>query len=103
VSDFILQRRGHVDYRSILPPSEGWDTVLELLESAIERERRLGESVGRIMNVAMSNGDHSTHDFLEPFARQQAQAESELDRIAERLKLVSDAPAGLFMFDEAFA
>jgi ferritin len=103
VSAFVLQRLGHVDHRSIHPPKEGWDSVLQLLESARDHERRLGESIGAIMNLAFTNRDHSTHDFLEPFAREQAQADGELDRITERLKLVSDAPAGLFMFDEALA
>lgn len=103
VSAFVLQRRGHVDHRPIHPPKEGWDSVLQLLESARDQERRLGEAIGGIMNLAYSHHDHSTHDFLEPFARQEAQAEGELDRIAERLKSVADAPAGLFMFDEALA
>ncbi len=103
VSDYLLQRRGHVDHRSVHPPKEGWDAPIELLEHALTLEQQLGESVSRIMNLAYSNGDHSTHDFLEPMARQQAQAEGELDRIAERLKLVGDAPAGLFLFDEALA
>ncbi len=103
VSDFLLQCRGHVEHQPIHPPRDTWNSPLELLESAIELEQRLGESVGQIMNLALSNRDHSTYEFLEPFARQQAQAEGELDRVAERLKLVGDAPAGLFMFDVALA
>ncbi len=101
VSDFLLQCRGHVEHQPILPPRDTWNSPLELIENAIELEQRLGESVGQIMNLALSSRDHSTHDFLEPFARDQAQAEGELDRVAERLKLVGDSPAGLFMLDVA--
>jgi ferritin len=43
--------------------------------------------------------DHATHDFLERVVSDQVEAEAIVISVRDRLKLVGDTPAGLFMFD----
>lgn len=99
LSDFILDRRGHVDARPISSVNGHWESPLSVLDAALEREQHLGQSVAKLMNLSLREGDHATHDLLEGFASDQAEAEAKVGLARDRLKLVANAPAGLFMFD----
>lgn len=103
LSDFVLDRRGHVDAKPINSANGHWDSPLAVLDAALDRERRLGQSVTNLMNLSLKHGDHATHDLLERVAAAQAEAESKLELLRGRLKLVDGQPAGLFMFDRDLA
>jgi ferritin len=103
IYDYILQRRGHVELKPIAASDAQWGSPLAVLDGAIEHERRVAVDVARLAELSLAAGDHSTHRFVEHFTREQAEAESKLERVAERLRLLGDVPTGLFMFDEALA
>jgi ferritin len=103
LTDFLLDRRGHVEARPIDWSDGQGDSPLALLDAALERERRLSQSVARLMNVSLQQADHATHDLLERFVAEQVEAEATVELAKERLKLVADAPAGLFLFDRDLA
>lgn len=103
VSDFLLERRGQVDFQPITPPNNHWGSPRSILDAALEQERHLGESVARLIDLSLSQGDHATHDLLERFASDQAEAEAKVEALSERLKLAGDEPPGLFIFDRMLA
>ena len=71
--------------------------------SFLERERHLGQSVAALMDLALRQRDHATHDLLERFASDQAEAEANVQLARDRLEMVADSSAGLFMFDRDLA
>lgn len=99
LSDFILERRGHVEAKPISTSNGHWDSPSAVLEGALERERKLSDSVARIMSMSLKQNDHATHDLFERMATDQVEAEANLEETKGRLKMVADAPAGLFMLD----
>jgi ferritin len=103
LSDFVLDRRGHVEARPINSANGHWDSPLAVLDAAVERERHLSQSVASLSNLSFQQGDHATHELLERFASEQAEAETNVERARERLKLMAEAPAGLLMFDRTLA
>jgi ferritin len=103
LTDFLLERRGHVEAQPISSANGHWGSPAEVLDAALQRERHLARSVTNLMNLSPRRGDHATHDLLERFASDQAQAEAKVELARERLKLVADAPGGLFMFDRGLA
>ncbi len=103
VSDFVLERRGHVEAKPIDPPNGSWDSPLGVLDAACERERGLGRSVAKLAELSLAGGDHATNDFLERFVADQVEAEAKVEMIRDHFKLVADAPAGLLMLDRGLA
>jgi len=103
LSDFVLERGGHVEAIPINSANGHWDSPLGILDAALERERRLGHSVARLMDLSMRQGDHAAHDFLERVVSDQVEAEAKVETVRDRLKMVADAPAGLFMVDRDLA
>jgi ferritin len=103
LSDFLLERRGHVEAKPINSANGHWASPLGILDAALERERQLGQTVASLADLSLSRGDHATHDFLERVVSDQAEAEAKVEVIRDRLKMVGDAPAGLFMVDRDLA
>lgn len=103
LSDFVLDRRGHVEAKPINSANGRWDSPLAVLDAALARERHLGQTVASLINLSLKRADHATHDHLERFAADQAEAESTVELIRDRLRMVADVPAGLFMLDRDLA
>lgn len=101
LSDVVLERRGRLDLKPINPPNGHWDSPLRVLDAALEQERRLGASLARLVDSSLTEGDHATHESLEQIVSDQAEAEAKLETLADQLRLVEGAPAGLLMFDRA--
>ena len=103
LADFVLERHGHVEARGIELANGHWDSPQAVLDSALERERHLSQSVSGLTTLSLQQGDHATHDLLERFASEQAEAEASVERIRTRLQLMSESPTGLYIFDRALA
>ena len=103
LSDFVLERHGHVDLKPISTPNGDLHSPVEVLDAALERERRLGQTAAALAERSLTEGDHATHEFLERLVADQVEAEAKVETLRDRLKLVADEPAGLFMFDRDLA
>ena len=51
------------------------------------------------MDLAIKEKDHATNSFLHWFVTEQVEEEATADDIVNKLKLMGEAPGGLFMFD----
>jgi ferritin len=103
LSDFVVQRRGHVEARPIEPANGHWESPQAVLDSAWECERHLSQSVAKLSDTSLRHGDHAAHELLERFAAEQAEAESRVERARDRLALMAAAPGGMFLFDRDLA
>jgi ferritin len=103
LSDFVLDRRGHVEARPIDPANGHWESPRAVLDSVLERERHLSQAVAELTNLSLRHGDHASHDLLERVASEQAEAEAHVQRTHDRFQLVAAAPEGLFIFDRDLA
>jgi len=56
-----------------------------------------------LVKLAQQEGDVATESFLQWFVDEQVEEEASVDAIVQRLKLVGDAPQGLFWIDRELA
>lgn len=103
LSDFMVQRGGHVEATPIDATNGHSDSPFGILEAALDRERRLGQSAARLAELSVDHGDHATHDLLERVVSDHVEAEAKVQSVRDRLKTLADAPAGLFMVDRDLA
>jgi ferritin len=52
-----------------------------------------------LVDEAVQTRDHATNAFLQWFVSEQVEEEASVDAIVQKLRLVGDAPGGLFMVD----
>ena len=51
------------------------------------------------MDLAIKEKDHATNTFLQWFVNEQVEEESSADEVVQQLKMMKNAPGGMFMLD----
>ena len=97
--DFINDRGGRVVIAALEAPPGEWDSPLAAFEAAYKHERLISKRIGDLVDLATAEKDHAANAFLQWFVTEQVEEESSADQVVQKLKLVAEAPGGLFMLD----
>ncbi len=95
----ILERGGKVTLGKMDAPQVDWPTVLSAFEDALRHEQTVTGRVNDLMSLALDEKDHASAMFLQWFVTEQVEEEATADEIIQKLKLVSESKAALFMMD----
>ncbi|MCK4600971.1 MAG: ferritin [Phycisphaerae bacterium] len=102
-ADFINERSGRVLLKAIDAPPIDWDSPLAVFEAAYSHEQKVTALINKLVDLADEVGDHASKIFLQWFVTEQLEEESSADAVVQKLKLMADAPGGLFMLDRELA
>lgn len=97
--DYILDRGGEVTLTAIDAPATTWTSALGVFEAALAHERHITSRIGKLVDLANAEGDHSTHALLQWFVNEQVEEEATVDTIVKQLRMAGDAPVALLMID----
>ncbi|MHC4309715.1 MAG: ferritin, partial [Planctomycetota bacterium] len=64
-----------------------------------EHEQKVTGLINDLVDLAIKEKDHATNSFLQWFVNEQVEEESTADEIVQQLKMMENAPGGIFMFD----
>jgi ferritin len=97
---FINERGGRVKMGAIEAPPTEWESPLAVFESALAHERKVTGLINDLVDIALDERDHASNSFLNWFVDEQVEEESSADAVVQKLKLMGEAPGGLFMLDQ---
>lgn len=97
--DFVYERGGTVTLEAIAKPENRWDSPLAAFEAVAKHEAHVTDLINNLVDMAISEKDHATNNFLQWFISEQVEEEASAAEIVERLKLIRDNTSGLFMMD----
>lgn len=100
---YIQQRGSRVSLKAIDEPPAKWASPLAVVEDVAKHERLVTSKVNDLVDLAIAEKDHATLAFLQWFVTEQVEEEATADALVQKLKLVRDAPSGLFMVDRELA
>ena len=98
--DYIIQRGARVVLSSIDEPPSEWEFPLAVFEHTYQHEQKVTGLINELVNLAIAEGDHATNNFLQWFVAEQVEEEDSANAALQKIKLISDAPGGLFMLDD---
>ena len=101
--DFLVERGGKVTLSSIESPPTEWASPLAVFEHAYQHEQKVTGLINDLVNLAISEKDHATNNFLQWFISEQIEEEASADEVVQKIKLMGDASGGLFMLDRELA
>jgi ferritin len=101
--DFINERSGRAVLKAIEGPPTQWDSPRAVFEAAYAHEQKVTGLINGLVDLAIKEKDHATNTFLQWFVNEQVEEESSADQIVQQLKMMEDAPGGLFMLDRELA
>jgi ferritin len=103
IYDFVLERGGRVTLGAIDAPPSEWESPLAIFEATYAHEQHVTGLINKLVDLAISESDHATNAFLQWFVNEQVEEEASADAVLQKLKLVANAPGGLFMLDQEMA
>ena len=103
IYNFIQERNGKVILEQIEKPQTDWESPLAAFEASLKHELFITNSLNELVNTALEEKDHATNIFLQWFITEQVEEESNATEIIRKLKLMQDAPGGMFMLDKELA
>jgi ferritin len=100
---FINDRGGKVLLQTIKGPATQWATPLAAFENALEHEQKVTTRINNLVDLALKEKDHASNIFLQWFVTEQVEEEANATEIIQKLKLIADHPASLFLVDQELA
>jgi len=101
--DFVLARRGRVELKAVAGPKTDWESPLAMFEDTLKHEQQISARINKLVKLSVDESDPATQAFLQWFVTEQVEEEAAADEILQQLKLIGDAPAGLFLLDRELA
>lgn len=99
--DYQVMRGGRVAFQTIAKPSiDEWGTALEAVQSSLELERTVNESLLALHKVASEHNDAQMTDFVEgTYLEEQVEAIKEIADLVTKMKRAGDG-LGLHIIDK---
>jgi ferritin len=99
IYNYVNDRGGKIKLKAIPEPEAKWDSPLSAFEASLKHEKKVTESIGKLVDQALKEADYATNAFLQWFVTEQVEEEATVGGIVEKLKMINAAPGGLFMMD----
>ena len=100
IYDFVHERDGRVTLHTVPKPDQEWKNLMALFQAAYGQEEDIGRKIDALVDLAIKEGDHATHTFLQWFVTEQVEELAIVNDIIQKLKLIENAPGGLFFLDQ---
>jgi len=101
--DYLIERGGRVLLKTIEGPKTEWKSPIDVFEAICEHEAKVTGLINNLMDLAIEEKDHAANTFFQWFVNEQVEEEASCDAIVKQLKLMENAPGGLFMLDRELA
>ncbi len=101
--NYIVERGGTVLLSPIEGPPTEWDSPLSVFEHTYQHEQKVTALINNLVDLATSEQDHATNNFLQWFIAEQVEEEASADEVVQKIRLMGNAQGGLFMLDRELA
>ncbi|TYQ15659.1 UNVERIFIED_CONTAM: ferritin [Acetivibrio alkalicellulosi] len=103
IFDYMNQIGAKIVLEKIDAPKVDFESIEEVLKLALEHEQFVTKSIHNIVDVALSEKDHSTYSFLQWFINEQVEEEDTADGNLKKFQLVGNDGRGILMIDAELA
>lgn len=100
--DYVLERGGHLDLRTVEGPDGDFGSPREIFESALEHEKKITAMIHALYDLAREKKDYATEMQLQWFVTEQVEEEDSAGRAVEQIRLAGDSTSALLMLDHRF-
>jgi len=99
IFDHVIERDGRAVVKAWEAPPAEWKSALDVFETAYAHEQKVTGLINNLVDLALSEKDHASFNFLQWFVNEQVEEEASVKAIVQQLRLLGDSRAGLFQID----
>lgn len=96
---FINERGGFAVVPTLEQPQLTFPSINHAFKQLLEHEIMVSESINRLVDIALSEKDYATHNFLQWYVAEQIEEEALARILNDKLELIGDDKSGLYLFD----
>jgi ferritin len=102
--DYIVEAGGRVFLAAIDAPPTEWESgALGPFEAAYAHEQKVTGLINALVEVAKTEDDRDTEEFLEWYVKEQVEEEESASSVVEKIKAAGDSPEELEKLDGELA
>lgn len=98
--DYLVTRGARVTLTEIEAPPTEWDSAVAVFEHVYEHEQMVTGLINKLVDLAISLGDHASNNFLQWYVAEQVEEEESASGVLQKVKLAGDDSSGLLMLDQ---
>jgi ferritin len=96
---YVNERGGQAMVPTLQSVPMKYKSVEDACEHLLAHEIKVTESINRLIDHTLAAKDHTTHHFLQWYIQEQLEEERLARQILDKLKLIGNDKAGLFLLD----
>ncbi len=96
---FINERGGHGISPGSKEPPKTFKSVKDLFQQVLDHERVVTNEINGLVGLCLAEKDFTTHNFLQWYVTEQLEEENLAKTVLDKLKLIGNDNAGMYMFD----
>ncbi len=99
---YINELEGHAIAPAIAQPPVNFQSILDVCSKALTAEQKVTKAVHKLSELAASEKDYATYNFIQFFVDDQREGETVLIHIIDKIKLIGLEGMGLYYIDKEF-
>lgn len=100
IFNYINDAGGHAIAPAIKQPPSEFKTLLDLFQDVLAHEISVTGSINKLVDLCLSEKDHSTNQFLQWYVAEQHEEETLFRTILDKINLIGDDPRGSYWVDK---
>ena len=96
---YVNERGGHAQITDLKAPKTTYETFKGMFEELYKHEIFVSDSINELVHITFSEKDYATHNFLQWYVAEQIEEEATAKTILDKINLIGDDRAGLYLFD----
>jgi ferritin len=98
--NYMLEMDSEPRVPGIPQPKDSFGSIQVLFEEVFQHEKMVTASINDLVNIAIDEQDHTTHNFLQWYVMEQREEEATIRNILDKLRLIGDGPQSLYYIDK---
>ncbi|PID88167.1 MAG: ferritin [Bacteroidia bacterium] len=96
---YVNDRGGHAIVPKVDQPPQEYKSIQDLFEAIYEHELMVSASINELMSTSSGVKDYATQNFLQWYVEEQMEEETLFRTILDKLQLLGNKEANMYMFD----
>lgn len=96
---FINERGGFAVVPPLEQPSLTYPSIHHAFKELLKHEVFVSESINNLVDIALSDKDYATHNFLQWYVAEQIEEEALARTLNDKLEMIGEDKGGLYLFD----
>lgn len=97
---YLHDHGADVELQALPAPQKSWKSPLDAFQDALKHEKMITGRINDLCTLAASDKDNATRVFLNWFVEEQVEEEASAQEVVDKLKMVGDAPAGVYLINK---